>query len=143
LIFSRFTALIDRQIFAVHWADFPPLKFPVVELVEECSRQDEIPSSVKREIIAGRIQSGAQGYLFGENEFAKFNHLNKLRLITRSHELAMGGISLVFPRILKDHHRRGKIGDYLGNECNSDEICFFPGQEAFDLRVFTTKSTEN
>jgi diadenosine tetraphosphatase ApaH/serine/threonine PP2A family protein phosphatase len=99
------TALIDKTIFPVHGGLSPVI--PIVELVEEHPRQDELPSSgalcdlcwsdPDENAKSLRQNQRGAGYLFGQNEVAKFNQLNRLRLVTRSHQLAMEGLRWYFP----------------------------------------------
>ena len=96
-------ALIDKDVFSVHGGLSPDL--PLIEMISLQKRQDELPSngplcdlcwSDPEEVTKWRQNQRGAGYFFGKNEVKQFNHLNNLRLITRSHQLAMEGYKWYF-----------------------------------------------
>lgn len=98
-------ALIDKDIFSVHGGLSPSL--PTIEMISLQKRQDELPSSgalcdlcwSDPENVKKWVQNNrGAGYLFGENEVRNFNHINHLKLITRSHQLAMDGFQYYFEK---------------------------------------------
>lgn len=93
-----YAALTDKDIFSVHGGLSPEL--PLLELIEVEDRQKDIPSfgpfadltwSDPSDVAGWRQNSRGAGYVFGRNEVMKFNHLNRIRLITRSHQLVQEG----------------------------------------------------
>ena len=96
-------ALIDRETFSVHGGISPDIA--LIDKINSISRNSEIPTtgpfcdltwSDPDEGDQWRINSRGAGYLFGEKQTEEFLHLNDLKLVTRSHQLAMEGYQWFF-----------------------------------------------
>lgn len=96
-------ALIDHEIFAVHGGISPDM--PYISKVSTYDRNDELPpegplcdlcwsdpENVKKWVQNTR---GA-GYIFGSTQIKHFVHINHIKLVTRSHQLAMKGYQWFF-----------------------------------------------
>lgn len=108
-------ALIDKDIFSVHGGLSPDI--PLVEMISLHPRQDELPTSGPlsdlcwsdpEEVKNWRQNQRGAGYCFGEQQVMYFNQLNKLKLITRSHQLAMDGYMWYFPD-QNDRNSKGRL----------------------------------
>jgi diadenosine tetraphosphatase ApaH/serine/threonine PP2A family protein phosphatase len=97
-------AVVDRQIFCVHGGLSPELL--LVQNISEFDRVTEIPESGPLADLTWsdpenvtdwrRNQRGA-GFLFGPKQVEKWCHVNNLRFMTRSHQLAAEGYRWWFP----------------------------------------------
>lgn len=98
-------AILEGKIFCVHGGLSPHLKF--VEQVPLYHRNEEIPekgpicdlmwSDPESSLESGWLDnSRGYGYLFGKKETNEFNHINKLDLICRAHQIAMKGYEYFF-----------------------------------------------
>ncbi|OHS96071.1 Ser/Thr protein phosphatase [Tritrichomonas foetus] len=97
-------ALIDHDVFSVHGGLSPDL--PLIEMISLYDRQDELPSSGPlcdlcwsdpEDVKKWRQNQRGAGYFFGENEVTRFNLLNNISLVTRSHQLVLEGSKFYFP----------------------------------------------
>jgi diadenosine tetraphosphatase ApaH/serine/threonine PP2A family protein phosphatase len=101
-----YAALIDNDIFSVHGGLSPRL--PLIEgLLAEPNRHCEVPAegiladltwSDPEEIGEAlfRVSSRGSGCLFGRKASTRFCHLNRLFLVTRSHQLVQDGYQFHF-----------------------------------------------
>jgi diadenosine tetraphosphatase ApaH/serine/threonine PP2A family protein phosphatase len=96
-------AVIDRQVFSVHGGLSPELTF--VENIAECDRMKEIPEtgalcdltwSDPERVQEWQRNSRGAGFLFGPKQAEKWCKLNKLKFMTRSHQLAQEGFRWYF-----------------------------------------------
>ena len=96
-------AVIDKKVFSVHGGLSPSLLF--VDMISLHDRFDELPQegpftdlvwSDPENVNSWYPNSRGSGYRFGKNEVEKFNHLNGLDLITRSHQLVLEGYKYYF-----------------------------------------------
>jgi diadenosine tetraphosphatase ApaH/serine/threonine PP2A family protein phosphatase len=96
-------ALIDGTVFSVHGGLSP--KITLIESIALLNRQDELPSmgplcdlcwSDPCETENWRENQRGAGWLFGAPQVNEFCHNNGLKLITRSHQLAMEGFKWFF-----------------------------------------------
>ena len=97
-------AIIDNTIFAVHGGLSPDLTY--LSQIQDVDRMAEVlsdgliadllwsdPDDVKKWIPNSR----GSGFIFGQNQTQKFLHDNKLKKITRAHQLANEGYKYYFP----------------------------------------------
>ena len=99
-----YSAVIDNQIFATHGGLSPNMRYINFLLDEE--RHCEIPSAgiladltwsdPDESIKQWRMNTRGAGYLFGNSQAKEFCHNNKIKLITRSHQLADDGYRWYF-----------------------------------------------
>ncbi|OHT15190.1 hypothetical protein TRFO_14378 [Tritrichomonas foetus] len=97
-------ALVDADIFCVHGGISPSL--PLIERISLIDRQNEIPNdgpfadlcwSDPDERVKTYIHnSRGAGFLFGRDQCTAFNRINRLRMVCRSHQLAMDGYQKYF-----------------------------------------------
>jgi diadenosine tetraphosphatase ApaH/serine/threonine PP2A family protein phosphatase len=96
-------ALIDLNVFCVHGGLSPDL--PLIEMISKEKRQQELPGSGPmcdlcwsdpEDVRKWRLNQRGAGYLFGENEVKKFNSINNIRLVCRSHQLVQEGYKWYF-----------------------------------------------
>ncbi len=105
-VFDYFTlgAIIEDRILCLHGGLSP--NFDNLDEIRRIDRKREVPHegamadimwSDPDETVTGWAMSprGA-GYLFGEEIVSKFNHMNKISLIARAHQLVMEGFKLMF-----------------------------------------------
>jgi diadenosine tetraphosphatase ApaH/serine/threonine PP2A family protein phosphatase len=112
-------ALIDNCVFSVHGGLSPEL--PFIRRLATIRRIQELPDNGILADLAWsdpgdfkdsdfRPNSRGAGYLFGENALHKFCRLNKLKLMTRSHQLAKDGYQWHFPtKSTKEGPIKGKL----------------------------------
>ncbi|KAK8891385.1 hypothetical protein M9Y10_028593 [Tritrichomonas musculus] len=103
-------ALIDNDIFSVHGGLSPSV--PLISLINDIDRKKDIPAegpisdllwgdpAVDKNVEWKQNDRGA-GFLFGAKPTAQFCHVNRLRLITRSHQLARDGYQYFFKDMTK------------------------------------------
>ena len=96
-------AVIDNKIFSVHGGLAPDA--PYIDCISTVDRQDEIPQegiicdllwSDPDNVKQFRRNPRGAGFMFGKNEVQKFCQINKINLITRSHQLANEGYQFFF-----------------------------------------------
>jgi diadenosine tetraphosphatase ApaH/serine/threonine PP2A family protein phosphatase len=154
--FLPLAAVIDRGIFSVHGGLSPHI--PLIELISLHERQNELPSSgaicdlcwsdPDEDAKKWRQNQRGAGFLFGVHEVEKFNQLNKLRLITRSHQLAMDGYRWYFPDVTVQSPRGRLViiwsaPNYSYRSGNDATVMKygFPAMEEFALIVFKPNDT--
>lgn len=103
-------ALVGKDVFSVHGGLSPAV--PLISMVHDIYRIQEIPetgpladllwSDPAEEITEWKYPNprGA-GFSFGADATKKFCHLNRLRLVTRSHQLAEKGYLYYFKDLTK------------------------------------------
>lgn len=97
-------ALVDSDIFCVHGGLSPSL--PLIERISLIDRQQEIPmegpftdicwSDPDQAMKQFQQNTRGAGYLFGKDQCTLFNRINRLRMVCRSHQLAMDGYAKFF-----------------------------------------------
>lgn len=97
--FLPICALIDYDIFSVHGGLSPDI--PLIEMVSTLNNVCELPESgplsdlcwsdPDESVPSWCHSSRGAGYLFGKKQCDQFRHLNRLNIITRSHQLVMEG----------------------------------------------------
>jgi diadenosine tetraphosphatase ApaH/serine/threonine PP2A family protein phosphatase len=98
-------AIVSGRLFAVHGGLSRDL--PYVYLISELERRTEIPSdgpladlcwSDPENVTVWRRGERGTGWLFGAPHVHEFLHLNRLDNIARSHQLAVHGYEIKFPK---------------------------------------------
>ena len=97
-------AVVDNKILSVHGGISPEIK--ILESLDMLDRQMELPSSgplcdlcwsdPDNDCLEWRPNERGAGWTFGKQQVEEFCHLNKLTLITRSHQLAQNGYQSFF-----------------------------------------------
>ena len=96
-------AVIDGDVFSVHGGLSP--KIALIESISLLDRQNELPQvgplcdlcwSDPEEVEHWHENQRGAGYLFGGPQTTEFCHLNNIKLITRSHQIAMEGYQKFF-----------------------------------------------
>jgi diadenosine tetraphosphatase ApaH/serine/threonine PP2A family protein phosphatase len=97
-----YCALIDGKIFSTHGGLSPEV--PLIDKINSLNRVDDIPNTGPFADLTwsdpdeggwSKNPRGA-GYLFGEQPVKEFCHLNGLRFVTRSHQIANKGYEWYF-----------------------------------------------
>eukprot|EP00741_Cyanophora_paradoxa_P011777 tig00020563_g11381.t1 len=97
-------AVIDGRILCVHGGLSPDIR--TLDQIRTINRRQEIPHegsfcdlmwSDPEEIETWAVSPRGAGWLFGAKVTAEFNHLNKLELICRAHQLVQEGYKYMFP----------------------------------------------
>ena len=100
-------ALIDGRVFSVHGGLSPEVK--LIEAISLIPRQDELPSigplgdlcwSDPDEVELFVANRRGAGYLFGARAVQEFLNINRMKMVVRSHQLAMDGYMWMFDRSL-------------------------------------------
>jgi diadenosine tetraphosphatase ApaH/serine/threonine PP2A family protein phosphatase len=100
-----YAAVIDNSVFSVHGGISP--KLVLVEELNKKRRIREIPTAGMLADLAWsdpddqglkgfRANQRGAGFLFGRDALREFCHQNRLRLVTRSHQLVMEGYKWYF-----------------------------------------------
>lgn len=99
-------ALIDKQIFCVHGGLSPAIE--TVKEIAEIKRFQEIPhegpladimwSDPDAENLGFTLSARGAGYIFGEDVFERFLHLNDVTHFIRAHQLCMEGYEIIFQK---------------------------------------------
>mmetsp|Transcript_13262 Transcript_13262/g.34768 ORF Transcript_13262/g.34768 Transcript_13262/m.34768 type:complete len:307 (-) Transcript_13262:105-1025(-) len=101
------SALIEDRVFCVHGGLSPSIS--TLDQVRVIDRKQEVPHdgamcdlmwSDPEEIEGWGLSPRGAGYLFGGDVVKQFNHVNKLELISRAHQLVMDGYRLMFDEAL-------------------------------------------
>lgn len=96
-------ALINRTIFSVHGGLSPDIA--LIEQISLLDRNDELPSSGPLAdltwsdpdlIESWEVNQRGAGFIFGSKPVEEFCHNNKLKMITRAHQMAMDGYQYFF-----------------------------------------------
>jgi diadenosine tetraphosphatase ApaH/serine/threonine PP2A family protein phosphatase len=147
-----YAALIDNNIFSVHGGLSPKLSL-VEQLLSEPNRHCEIstegvltdltwsdPEEIGEALF--RFSSRGSGCLFGPKASTRFCHLNRLRLITRSHQLVQEGYQYYFGD--ENHFPPGRVlnvwsapnyGYKSGNKASIMKLGF-KGNDSWDMVIF-------
>lgn len=97
-------ALIDGRILCVHGGLSPDIR--TIDQIRTIDRKQEIPHegafcdlmwSDPEDIETWQISPRGAGWLFGSRVTSEFNHLNKLELICRAHQLVQEGYKYHYP----------------------------------------------
>ena len=96
-------AVIDGRVFSVHGGLAPNL--PFVEMINAENRWCDVSKALSglywsdpdQGITQWRQNSRGDGYMFGPEHVREFLHNNRLKLITRSHQLVQEGYVWMFP----------------------------------------------
>jgi diadenosine tetraphosphatase ApaH/serine/threonine PP2A family protein phosphatase len=144
-------AIVDKDVFSVHGGISPELvyygeledKERKRELSEHGVFADLTWSDPTKDPIDWKPNPRGAGYLYGESATAKFCVMNRLKLITRSHQLVQAGFEWHFP----DNEKQQFPGRLLnvwsapnygyssGNMASVLQLRF-PGQDTFNLPTF-------
>lgn len=128
-------SLVDTDVFCVHGGLSDQLT--LLERINILNRQDEIPSEgpisdlmwsdPDEKVNSFMKNSRGAGLLFGKNEVLKFNRLNRLIMVCRSHQLAMDGYQLYFGGDGKEWR--------LATVWSAPDYCYRSGNKASILRI--------
>mmetsp|Transcript_12777 Transcript_12777/g.20871 ORF Transcript_12777/g.20871 Transcript_12777/m.20871 type:complete len:303 (+) Transcript_12777:145-1053(+) len=97
-------AVIDGRVLCVHGGLSPDIR--TLDQIRTINRRQEIPHegsfcdlmwSDPEEIETWAVSPRGAGWLFGAKVTAEFNHLNKLELVCRAHQLVQEGYKYMFP----------------------------------------------
>lgn len=113
-------AIVDNEVFAVHGGLSPDLNF--VSKLQTIKRDVEVPSAgIMADLLWSDPEDGAKawrpnmrgsGYSFGEKQNRGFLHDNHLKIVMRSHQLAMEGYQYFFSSP-EQQAKNGTKGDLL------------------------------
>lgn len=134
-------ALVDSDIFCVHGGLSPSL--PLIERISLIERQQEIPtdgpfadlvwSDPEEKARTYRQNTRGAGFLFGKDQCSAFNRINRLRMVCRSHQLAMKG----FEKYFGDSN---KVPDWrLITVWSAPDYTYRSGNKASVLHVYDTE----
>ena len=97
-------ALVDNKIFCVHGGLSPNLEN--ISDLNKINRIQEVPhdgvmsdilwSDPEQDMIGYGLSPRGAGYIFGGDAVEKFNHINKIDLVARAHQLVMEGYKMMF-----------------------------------------------
>lgn len=128
-------SLVDTDIFCVHGGLSDQLS--LIERINILNRQDEIPSEgpisdlmwsdPDEKVQSFMKNSRGAGLLFGQTEVLKFNRMNRLTMVCRSHQLAMDGYQPYFGDKKKDWR--------LITVWSAPDYCYRSGNKACILRI--------
>ena len=100
----QIAAVIDNKVFCVHGGISPDIN--LIDEINNLDRKQEIPrkgpmtdllwSDPDSDVETFSISERGMGYVFGEKDVDKFNHLNNLELIARAHQLVQEGYHFLF-----------------------------------------------
>lgn len=98
------SAIVDNHFFCVHGGLSKEIK--LVEQLDLLQRRTDLPpqgalsdlcwSDPEENITEWTLNKRGAGYLFGKPQVEEFLHLNNLKMVTRSHQLAMEGYQYFF-----------------------------------------------
>jgi len=105
-VFDYFSlaCLIDGSVLCVHGGLSPDIS--TIDQIRVLERNQEIPHegpfcdlmwSDPEDIETWAVSQRGAGWLFGSKVTSQFNHLNKLELICRAHQLVQEGYKYMFP----------------------------------------------
>lgn len=146
-------AVIDNDIFSVHGGLSPAI--PLISLVNDLDRKAEIPTNgpiadllwsdpePSKKCEFNPVSQRGAGVLFGEIAAVKFCHVNRLRLITRSHQLAQDGYAYYFKDMSKIPEGRCLLvwsaPDYGYSAGNAASVLILDSKnqkDKYELRIF-------
>lgn len=137
-------ALIDNEIFSVHGGLSP--KVPLIEIISLINRQIEISddellsdlcwSDPDDNVQKWRQNQRGAGYIFGAHEVYSFMQQNKLKLITRAHQLAQDGFRWYFGKKLITVWSAPNYSYRSNNDASILKIRYPGKPEEFHLEVF-------
>lgn len=132
-------SLVDTDIFCVHGGLSDQLT--LIERINILNRQDEIPSEgpisdlmwsdPDEKIQSFMKNSRGAGLLFGKTEVIKFNRMNRLTMVCRSHQLANEGYQAYFGDSSKDWR--------LITVWSAPDYCYRSGNKACILEIDKSK----
>jgi diadenosine tetraphosphatase ApaH/serine/threonine PP2A family protein phosphatase len=135
-------ALIDTDVFSVHGGISPSL--PFTERINLIERRVEIPDAGLLADLtwsdpeptlktAWRKNSRGAGWIFGREAVEKFTNLNRIKCITRSHQLAREGFE--WPFAPTGHGREGALPGKLVNVWSAPNYAYKEGNLASFLKL--------
>jgi serine/threonine-protein phosphatase 6 catalytic subunit len=98
------SAIIDGRVLCVHGGLSPDIR--TVDQIRVIERQCEIPHegpfcdlmwSDPEDIETWAVSPRGAGWLFGARVTSEFNHINRLELVCRAHQLVQEGLKYMFP----------------------------------------------
>jgi diadenosine tetraphosphatase ApaH/serine/threonine PP2A family protein phosphatase len=101
-------AVIDNSWYCVHGGLSPDLR-SIGKIISEINRRQEVPPngpfadllwSDPDDVQKFSANRRGAGYIFGRGEVSQFLHLNKMKVVARSHQLAMNGYTWMFDNTL-------------------------------------------
>ena len=134
-------AVVDRQLYCVHGGLSPSMK-NVGRFTAEINRKQEIPTSGPISDIVWSDPDEVElfvanrrgaGYLFGARAVREFLNLNKMKLLVRSHQLAMDGYTWMFDKSLVTVWSAPNYMYRSGNKASVMKV----EKEGMDFVVFT------
>jgi diadenosine tetraphosphatase ApaH/serine/threonine PP2A family protein phosphatase len=154
-----YAAVIDRTVFAVHGGLSPRVSF--IDNIDTMKREEEIPQSGgladlvwsdPENVPFWRPNARGAGFIFGQVQVREFCHLNRISLITRSHQLAQDGYQWWFKRdgeTVKGSAMQGQLllvwsaPNYAYTSGNKAAVCKYGFREVVELELvkFDSNST--
>ncbi|OHT05870.1 Ser/Thr protein phosphatase [Tritrichomonas foetus] len=133
-------ALIDGDVFSIHGGLSP--KITLIESISLLNRQQELPQSGPlcdicwsdpEDIECWRENQRGAGYLFGAPQTHAFCQNNGLRLVTRSHQIAMEGYQKFFDGQLITVW---SAPNYMYRSGNKATVLKYKGRDDYELVPF-------
>ena len=100
----QIAAVIDNKVFCVHGGLSPDINS--IDDIKNIHRKQEIPgkgpmidllwSDPDNDVEIFSISERGMGYVFGEKDIDKFNHVNNLELIARAHQIVQERYHFLF-----------------------------------------------
>jgi diadenosine tetraphosphatase ApaH/serine/threonine PP2A family protein phosphatase len=145
-----YAALVDCDIFSVHGGISP--KMPLIEMLNLKDTKREVPqrgmvadlawSDPDDEIKLFKPNMRGAGCLFGRHALRRFCHNNKLKIVTRSHQLVQEGFKWYFGEEGDDTPGRllnvwsAPNYAYMSNNVASFLKVRYPSRDPFELIMF-------
>lgn len=136
-------AIIDEQIFSVHGGLSPDIS--TIDKISLINRNEELGQkgpfcdmcwSDPEEVSEWKFNPRCAGYLFGENQSKEFCRINKLRFVTRSHQLAQEGYQWFFDKTVITVWSAPNYMYRCGNLASVMEVSADHAPDGFKLIVF-------